>query len=513
MNEINHFLELVKARLLKARLASLLGPVLLALSCAWLIISLYFCSQGQKVDKSSLILPLIVAIVAYLFITFSKAPNKVAAAIYADAFFKLKNALVSNLDFMKRSDSDQTQKQFYDLQLKQTSELCNQQNIELIPIKYSRKSLSLAAVFLVATLILCSFDDSDELKQEKALAKATLETTQSNKKELEKTIEELEEKMTEEERELFKSSKIKQVLKNIEASENKLEALRQYAKLEKEISTQNDKMNMRQDKKLLDEISRELEKNRATNKMGQMFAKQQYKDAAKELKDKMKKLQEALKNSSEKQASKEAQKLANEMKNMSQKMQNAAENLKANNSQMKMDISKMAKLSEKLSSNICKNPSQCNMSEAKECSGEMKDAVLKLCDKLNENETKNLFLAKLDKMQQALAMSQAKINGMSSSMALAKGIGSSSDNSTNETKQNIDPAYDTQIKGQQGEGSSLTQIEQASSGAGVSRSQDSTGRQIEYKRQMESFIEQENVPEAMKSGVKEYFKKIHKEEE
>ena len=513
MNEINSFLDRVKARLLKARFVALLGPFCLILSLICLIIASSFYLQGRRVETSLLLYPIVLAALAYLIGIFTKAPTKADAAKFADAFFKLKNSLISHLDFHQRPEVDETQKQFYDLQLKQTSDLCQQQKVAQIPIALPKKSLGLAILFTLATLVLCSFDDSEEVKNQRALAQATLKTSTENKKELEKTIDELEEKMTEEERELFKSSKIKQVLKNIEASENKVDALRQYAKLEKEISSMSDKMNLKHDKKLLDEISRELEKNRATNKMGKMLAQKQYKDAAKELKDKMKKLQEALKDASQKQASQEVQDLANEMKNLSQKMKNAAENLKANNSQMKQDISKMAKLSEKLCNNICKNPSQCKMGEAKECSGEMKDAVYQLCDKLNENETKNLFLSKLDQMQQALAMSQAKINGMSKFQSLVQGagVGTGSQESKNTELKKIDAAYDTQLKGQQGEGSSLTQIEQASSGAGVSRSREGANRQIEYKRQMESFIEQENVPEAMKSGVKEYFKKIHKE--
>ncbi|WDE97958.1 hypothetical protein PQO03_19205 [Lentisphaera profundi] len=513
MNEINHFIDQVKARLLKARFATLLGPSLLGLCIINLLIALYFVSQGYKVETKLLLLPTVLIALGYIIFSVLKKPTKKEAADYADSFFDLRNALSSHLDFLSREATDDTQKQFHQLQLQQTSQLCQGQKIAAIPVRFSAKKIIASLLLIITTLVLCSFDDSDEIKAQKLLAQSTLETSTQNKKDLEETIEELQESMTEEERKLFKSTKIKQVLKNIESTENKLDALRQYAKLEKEISSLGDKMNTKNDKKLLDEISRELEKNRATNKMGKMFANKQYKDAAKELKDKMKALQDALKKSEQNQASKEAQKLANEMKNMSQKMQEAAKNLKANNSTMKMDISKMAELSKKLSDNICKNPKQCNMGEAKECSGDMKKAVLSLCDKLDENETKNLFMAKLDKMQEALAMSQAKMNGMSQmqGMQMAKGVGAGSQDSKNTTTQTIDTAYDTQLKGQQGEGSSLTQIEQASSGTGISRTTDPSNKQIEYKRQMESFIEQENIPEAMKSGVKEYFKRIHKD--
>jgi len=64
------------------------------------------------------------------------------------------------------------------------------------------------------------------------------------------------------------------------------------------------------------------------------------------------------------------------------------------------------------------------------------------------------------------------------------------------------------LRGQKGKGQSLTTVEEAGSGTGVSGKR---GKVIErsYQKQVDSFIERDDVPDAMKEGIKEYFKSIH----
>ena len=68
------------------------------------------------------------------------------------------------------------------------------------------------------------------------------------------------------------------------------------------------------------------------------------------------------------------------------------------------------------------------------------------------------------------------------------------------------------LKGIKGQGPSVNTTEAASDGSGSSSG--SKARLIEqYKHQAESFIRREDVSEAVKSGVKEYFENIHRIEE
>lgn len=65
------------------------------------------------------------------------------------------------------------------------------------------------------------------------------------------------------------------------------------------------------------------------------------------------------------------------------------------------------------------------------------------------------------------------------------------------------------LKGIKGEGPSLTQVQSADSGTGTStRNGEATERQ--FSRQFESFVQREDIPESLKSGVREYFLQIHR---
>ena len=72
----------------------------------------------------------------------------------------------------------------------------------------------------------------------------------------------------------------------------------------------------------------------------------------------------------------------------------------------------------------------------------------------------------------------------------------------------VDNGQTTQIKGIKGAGPSLTAVEAADSGSGVSPRR-GTAREREFKHQFESFVQREDVPEAVRDGVKQYFQIIH----
>jgi len=77
-----------------------------------------------------------------------------------------------------------------------------------------------------------------------------------------------------------------------------------------------------------------------------------------------------------------------------------------------------------------------------------------------------------------------------------------------QTDELVDNGQTTQLKGIKGTGPSLTTIEAAEDGSGTS-TRKGEARQREFKRQYESFVSREDVPEQVKSGVKRYFEVIH----
>ena len=65
----------------------------------------------------------------------------------------------------------------------------------------------------------------------------------------------------------------------------------------------------------------------------------------------------------------------------------------------------------------------------------------------------------------------------------------------------------TQLQGQHGSGPSMSSVEETESGTGVS-SRRSEAKQRELTRQVESFVQRDDVPEALKLGVRNYFENL-----
>ncbi len=69
----------------------------------------------------------------------------------------------------------------------------------------------------------------------------------------------------------------------------------------------------------------------------------------------------------------------------------------------------------------------------------------------------------------------------------------------------------SQLKGTKGAGPSISTVEAAEDGSGVSTRKNAASERS-FRRQVESFVEREDVPEDVKDGVKAYFETIHQSE-
>jgi hypothetical protein len=64
-----------------------------------------------------------------------------------------------------------------------------------------------------------------------------------------------------------------------------------------------------------------------------------------------------------------------------------------------------------------------------------------------------------------------------------------------------------QLKGQHGNGPSVSAVEEANSGSGVSGRR-ATAKNRDFARQVESFVQRDDVPESLKLGVRNYFENL-----
>ena len=84
---------------------------------------------------------------------------------------------------------------------------------------------------------------------------------------------------------------------------------------------------------------------------------------------------------------------------------------------------------------------------------------------------------------------------------------------TDESRRNqrdelIDNGQYAQMQGIKGRGPSQTQVQSAAEGTGVSH-RVAEDIEREFAKQMESFVQREDVPDDVKDGVREYFTNIH----
>jgi len=153
--------------------------------------------------------------------------------------------------------------------------------------------------------------------------------------------------------------------------------------------------------------------------------------------------------------------------------------------------------------------------------GEFDEQMKRMRAKLNQLEAKNKMKQKLAGLRASLgkaqqyAMGQSANSGMGNRLAQGQGqgIGQGSEKSRRKERDELKGNDQfKELKGQKGEGPSITAVEDADSGTGISR-RTGEAKKRTFQRQLESFVRRDDVPEDVKLGVKEYFEKVHQVKE
>ena len=492
MRKIDNFIKKLQGRLnTQMALREMCNASIVFLSGALFIALIYFF-QGYRVNCRWYFIPLAIAFIFFLLRYVSKYCRMQTAADYADRYFDLKNALVSELDFAGRSGA------FHELRRQQTKELCNADKLKTIKLKLPRGILLTALALFLLTGFLSMLDDSEQVRNARAREKVIEKSTEELNKELQKKFAEMLKKLKPQEKKMLKKSGLLEAVKKLSKEKELKKALRQYGKLENEIKKFAARMKIAEKERLLRMMARKLMKSKMTRNFGQKLNSGKYREAGKELK------QSKLKDFDPKNKSEQLKKLR--LKRTLEKMLESARDAGKMNSSLAKNIEKLLE-----SLNKCDNKQECG--DLDEINGELD----KLCDKLCDLEDAKKFLAKLKGMCKACNNAQAVCKGGCPVMGKGgkgkgKGIGSAAaGNFNNKAKDPDNKGYVTGLKGQKNKGSSRIKIEEAAAGHGVSRRSERSVK-AQFKRQMESFISRDDVPPAMKTGIKEYFTKIHKQE-
>jgi len=217
-------------------------------------------------------------------------------------------------------------------------------------------------------------------------------------------------------------------------------------------------------------------------------------------------------------------------------MKKATERLTSNESNLKDKLNSLKSAIDNCDKMMKKNAKQTDSGTTEALSKANQDAeeqLDKLSDALEQQQVAESFIDKLMKMRSAMQKAQQKMRGMQSGLGMKPGTGGKQGKGGmrgagkgkkpgvgagvgSATAWNRREAGDelsakgalNKISGQQGNGPSRKNIENATSGSAISkRVIKQTSNEFNYK--MEEFIKRNDVPDEMKDGVKHYFSDLH----
>ena len=551
---IERFVERVRTRLNRHRLWTTLVWTVAIAAGALVFIGLGYVLRGYAVPGGVIAAAVLAAALAGLIAWRLRLFSVDGAAGVADGFYRLHDAISSYLHFSRAGRRDG----YYALQAEQTRGRVEPLDPQAMKYQPPRRGIALAACLVAIAVPLGLRGPSERVVLQQRLEAETIEATAVINEALAKTVDELREESADaNEEELLDPNKLRQWVDELRQTTDHKEALRQYAELERKLNEARLSVQNKRDEQLLARAAREMENTRETQPLADELKQKNYDGAAEQL-EKMspQKSSEPL-DQQRKQLARlkaAAQHMAAAARASQSPSQNAKSSASAKPSASKAAAEnaesgansghasgasgaagggggEMAQTMEDLAEAVADYDSeldeaqrqeqqqgQCDAQQREKCEACQQSVASQLA-KLN-NQLKKLGmcqrcdarLARLCSMCsqcqgglcQAAAMCQSASPNAGGKFA---GLGSS-----NTRRQQIDELLDngqtTQLKGIKGAGPSLTTLEAAEEGSGVS-SRQAAARERAFRRQYESFVAREDVPEQVKDGVKHYFEVIH----
>jgi uncharacterized protein YoxC len=536
MKPVDSFLNSVRHRMNKNRACRALLWAAVIGGAVLLTVSLIYVFKGYEVPRYWYAVAGGATVLGGIAGAVARRASITEASQFADGFFGLKDTIVSQ----RRFESEHKEGGYYDLQAGATAEAIRPLKAAKVPFEWPKK-LGAAACVLTMACGLTAFKSTDQqildrIKQEK-LTESQMEEI---KNAFEEMIKELEKTADDEEKKALNPDELKKYVKDLEATKDLAEAMRQLADLERKIDKAAQALDQKRDEQLMKKAGEELEKEEdpQARDLAKKLKNEQFKEAAKDL-EKMKPEDREGKKLSEKR--KEAAKLKAAAKRMAaaaraqknnqsknskdgkqsdQKSMTAQMSKGADNEELTEELEKLEMEADEYDAsledleNLEKlgkiDPSK--LGKCEKCEGDLKGRLDKLGKNLGKMAAKRSAKLKLLGMCKKAGQCQGMCQGQCQSPfarpgGLKPGNGTL-ENSRDEKDELTDNGQTTQLKGQKGAGPSITKVEAADDGTGVSHRK-AEAKERTFKMQFESFVQREDVPEDVKDGVKQYFESLH----
>ena len=470
------------------------------------------------------------------------------AAAYADQHFQLKDAVRSYEGF-SRADKHGG---IYELQAEHTEAALEQVQAASVKYHWPIRTLALCVGLLLSSTLLTLKADSPKITETRQRAEQVLAQTDQINEEIKEALEQIKEDAQAEDIEkLIAPDRLQEMVDELKETPDLKDAMRQYAKLEKQLNTVLSKLQQRQDEQLYKKMGEALQESDQAKALGKRLKERQYKEAAQALEkhkiDKTTSLEEQRKQlkklksvsqrmASEAERSRSSCKAADLAKRLDKAVNAAGKALKSSSD----SSSRQGPTGSQQSSQSSSSPGSSSQGSSSQAAGSpgagsqgagsggagsegVNECLDQMAENLNDLDAKCKAQSAIQSLCKSLSQCQGKLCDQSGSGngngpgdgsgdgGLEPGTGSSSNTNANinDTRSTGDKSV---LKGMKGQGSSINTTEAAADGSGSS-SGSNTRLIQQYRHQAESFIRREDVPEAVKSGVKEYFESIHNTEQ
>lgn len=435
-------------------------------------------AQGYRPDPYLSIGIVIVCIVAFGAILFTRQPSRETTLSDADRHHKLKQGLLSAEGFRRKGRTGE----LIDRQLEHTIagvEQCSPLEREFL----GWKTAGVATALIAATLFLHTLDESPDVKAARIEAEQNFVESSNAIEEIEEIFEEVEQGLTEEEKELLENSGLLEELEQLEASEDFKETLKALAALEHKLNQAGKDPALEQDEAFWKELGQEL-KSPSLASLSRSLEQQDFKAGSENL-------QEMKLDPSGNQRYRKLKSIEDLAKGMKE--------LSASGTPSRFDESIDEMLQE---CEACQGGNTSKMSK-------LNSKLARMSKNMDDIDTRRSFSSKMEAMARALAGLQEKMMKPGEGPGMGAG-----DAATDYFPTAKDPQYalsqnQTSVDGADGEGPSQTTVTEASTGEGKSRLQARQRAAVEYQHHLESLISRDDVPLELKSGVKKYFEFIH----
>ena len=536
---IDKFVKQVRERLNQHLWLDILIRCMCAAGVVLIIVGLSYILRGYHVPLFwyPAVLFLAVIVTSGLWLLFRRSFDD--AAIHTDKHFKLKDAVCSYKGF----SNAHKQGGIYDLQAGHTKTELEKVSVTDVRYEWPARTIGVCIVLMFSSGMLALKADSPKIAQRRQTAEQILLDTDQINEQIKDTLEQIKEQAkTDDIEKLVAPDKLQAMVDELKKTPDLKDAMRQYARLEKKLNDVLSKLQQRKDEQLYEKMGKALQKHDRAKALGNRLTKKQYKEAAIELQkfkidkkspiENQRKQLEQLKSISERMANEARQnKSSSNAAKLAKSLDKAASNLgkalnSSGNGSGSQSSSSQSSSSQSSSSQGSSSQGSDSQGSGSEGSEGVNESLSQMAENLNNLDAKRKAQSAIQKLCKSLSQCQGKLsdkscngggkgngNGSGDGSGQGDGIGSGSSSNTNTNINNSPTTGDKSVlKGIKGQGPSVNTTEAASNGSGSSSG--SKARLIEqYKHQAESFIRREDVSEAVKSGVKEYFENIHRIEE